>query len=230
LANVVGKHREIFLGQLHPLQVLFAKTKTSPQQQHANRTTGQAVTGGATDVYTEAVLARVHKGVIKAAVAHLCSLAVNQSRQLRILEVGAGTGSTALPVLELLTTDYPGVCVEYAFTDLGTHFVNAFGKKYSAEYDFLRPAPLDIAKDPRTQGFASSEYDIVIVRVLPVHFLYTTALYFLPTILWELNFTYCLHPPWASVSTCSMPLKISESHSAAARRSWLPEVCFCSRR
>lgn len=158
----MGKHRDIFLGKLHPLQVLFAKTNTQ-QQARTAKAKAQAVTGGATDVYTEAVLARVHKDVIKAIVGRLCSLAAEKSRPVSVLEVGAGTGSTALPVLELLSKDHPGVCAEYAFTDLGTHFVNAFGKKYSSEYDFLRPAPLDIAKDPQTQGFASNAYDIVIV-------------------------------------------------------------------
>lgn len=123
------------------------------------------MTGGAADVYDEGVLAQVHKSVVQAVVSRLCSFAVQRKRHLRILEIGAGTGGTALPVLRLLEGQYPGVCTEYAFTDLGTHFVNAFGRRYQSEYSFLRTAPLDIAKDPRQQGFAPAEYDIVIVSL-----------------------------------------------------------------
>ncbi|KAH7044501.1 C-methyl transferase, partial [Macrophomina phaseolina] len=82
-------------------------------------------------------------------------------------EVGAGTGGTALPVLRLLQQRHPGCCAEYAFTDLGAHFVNAFARRYRHEFPFLRTRALDIGQHPSRQGFAAGEYDVVIcVNVL----------------------------------------------------------------
>lgn len=169
LGNVLGRHRDVLLGRLAPLDVLFGKNDAAAA---ANSGAQQAGGGGAAaEVYDEAVLARVHKRVVEATISHLCTLASRSSgrRRLRILEVGAGTGGTALPLLRLLQQHHPGVCAEYAFTDLGAHFVHAFARRHRTDdfSPFLRTQTLDAGRHPSLQGVAAGEYDVVVcVNVL----------------------------------------------------------------
>ncbi|KAB2575939.1 Narbonolide/10-deoxymethynolide synthase PikA1, modules 1 and 2 [Lasiodiplodia theobromae] len=165
LGNVLGRHRDVLLGRLAPLDVLFGKNDTAANSAAAQQSGGG---GGAAEVYDEAVLARVHKRVVERTISHLCTLASSRcNRRLRILEVGAGTGGTALPLLRLLQQDHPDICAEYAFTDLGAHFVHAFNRRHGAAFPFLRTQTFDAAGHPSLQGFAAGEYDVVVcVNVL----------------------------------------------------------------
>ncbi|KAK0663601.1 Narbonolide/10-deoxymethynolide synthase PikA1 [Lasiodiplodia hormozganensis] len=163
LGNVLGRHRDVLLSRLAPLDVLFGKNDA------AANTAAEQAGGAAAEVYDEAVLARVHKRVVERTISHLCTLASRCNRRLRILEVGAGTGGTALPLLRLLQQHHPGLCAEYAFTDLGAHFVHAFARRHRASFPSipLRTQTFDAARHPSLQGFAAGEYDVVVcVNVL----------------------------------------------------------------
>ena len=78
-------------------------------------------------------------------------------RPLRILEVGAGTGSTTAFVLPMLV----GRATEYTFTDVSPLFLNRAREKF-ADASGMRYATLDIASDLAAQGFAPGSYDVVI--------------------------------------------------------------------
>jgi acyl transferase domain-containing protein/SAM-dependent methyltransferase/acyl carrier protein len=78
-------------------------------------------------------------------------------RPLRILEVGAGTGSTSAYVLPMLA----GTPIEYTFTDVSTLFLNRAREKF-AEVPGMHYAALDIGSDPVAQGFVPGHYDVVI--------------------------------------------------------------------
>ena len=78
-------------------------------------------------------------------------------RPLRILEVGAGTGSTTAFVLPL----FAGRAVEYTFTDVSPLFLNRAREKFS-NVPGMRYATLDIAGDVAAQGFAVAHYDVII--------------------------------------------------------------------
>lgn len=78
-------------------------------------------------------------------------------RPLRVLEVGAGTGSTSAYVLPMLA----GTTVEYTFTDVSTLFLNRAREKF-ADVSGMHYATLDIGADPVSQGFAAGQYDLVI--------------------------------------------------------------------
>ena len=78
-------------------------------------------------------------------------------RGLRLLEIGAGTGSTTsyiVPHLDPSKTDY-------VFTDLGVLFTTKAQEKFK-DYTFLSYQALDIETDPITQGFESHQYDVII--------------------------------------------------------------------
>jgi amino acid adenylation domain-containing protein len=80
------------------------------------------------------------------------------NKKLRILEVGAGTGSlteTLLPILSRYN-------IEYHFTDLGNSFVQR-GKRLFKQFDHLMQFNvLDISKDPSLQGYKNYGFDVIL--------------------------------------------------------------------
>ncbi|KAJ5642948.1 uncharacterized protein N7484_005455 [Penicillium longicatenatum] len=81
---------------------------------------------------------------------------------MRILEIGAGTGGmteTALRALSLAS----GVRLfsTYTFTDISPGFFQAAKKRFSG-YEGISYHVLDISRDPIEQGFAAEQYDLVI--------------------------------------------------------------------
>ena len=77
---------------------------------------------------------------------------------LRILEIGAGTGSTTTAVLAALPA---GSLVHYRFTDLGQAFI-AQARRRHAGLGWMDFATLDIERPPEEQGFVAGEADVVI--------------------------------------------------------------------
>lgn len=97
---------------------------------------------------------------------HLAAMAVQRivndlpaGRALRIVEIGAGTGSTTASVLPCL----PANRCRYDFTDVASGFFVA-AKEQFQEYEFVNYQVLNIEKDPAGQGFESrlGTYDVVI--------------------------------------------------------------------
>lgn len=83
---------------------------------------------------------------------------------LRILEIGAGTGTATAALLPIL----PSQQTRYTFTDVGGFFLNAAKKKFSA-YPFVEYQLLDIEQSPEAQGYESHSFDVVVAfKVLHV--------------------------------------------------------------
>ena len=78
-------------------------------------------------------------------------------RRLRILEIGAGTGSATSYVLAKLSPER----TEYVFTDISTLFVSK-ARQTLAAYPFVNYRLLDIEKDPSEQGLSPHSFDVVI--------------------------------------------------------------------
>jgi acyl transferase domain-containing protein/aryl carrier-like protein len=85
------------------------------------------------------------------------SAALPENSHLRILEIGAGTGSTTASLLPVLPPDR----VTYTFTDLSPIFLKRAEEKFR-DYPFLKTGILDIQEKPQSQGFRSEGFDIVI--------------------------------------------------------------------
>ncbi|GAA2637411.1 SDR family NAD(P)-dependent oxidoreductase [Actinomadura fulvescens] len=78
-------------------------------------------------------------------------------RPLRVLEIGAGTGTTTASLLAHL----PPRLTRYTFTDVITaRFPQAQSRL--GLYDFLDYRTLDLDADPAEQGFADGSYDLVV--------------------------------------------------------------------
>ncbi len=78
-------------------------------------------------------------------------------RGCRILEVGAGTGSTTSFLLPHLPPDR----TVYTFTDVSPAFIKGAPEEFSG-YGFVEYGTLNIEQDPAAQGFPSGHYDFVV--------------------------------------------------------------------
>ncbi|CAL8085367.1 unnamed protein product [Orchesella dallaii] len=79
---------------------------------------------------------------------------------IRILEVGAGTGTFTKDALSLL--EYEGIDFQYYFTDISFSFLKK-AETLFAEYDGkISYSTLDVEKDPLEQGFPPSYFDVVV--------------------------------------------------------------------
>jgi malonyl CoA-acyl carrier protein transacylase len=75
---------------------------------------------------------------------------------VRVLEIGAGTGSTASALIPALPPD----AAEYYFTDVSDIFLN-HGERKFADYPFVRYGQLDIERPGAEQGYAHGSFDII---------------------------------------------------------------------
>lgn len=82
---------------------------------------------------------------------------------IKILEVGAGTGGATLHLLEALHAKgkLPRN-LQYDVTDITTGFSDMTGDRLRHCGSILNFSTLDISKDPRPQGFLEEHYDLVI--------------------------------------------------------------------
>jgi len=97
-----------------------------------------------------------YKSILQAIVKQLVQ-SLPSEVNLRILEVGAGTGAATEVLLPVL----PSKQTNYTFTDVGGLFLKAAKQKFSA-YPFVDYRLLDIEQSPREQGYSTHSFDIVI--------------------------------------------------------------------
>ncbi|KAJ5400907.1 hypothetical protein N7465_011396 [Penicillium sp. CMV-2018d] len=95
-------------------------------------------------------------------VAEYANLLTSQRRDLKILEIGAGTGGTTSEVLNLCSPDGSSFCAKYMYTDLSPGFFDV-GKATFKKWDSLLTFKvLNIEEDPASQGFEEHTYDFII--------------------------------------------------------------------
>jgi acyl transferase domain-containing protein/SAM-dependent methyltransferase len=107
-------------------------------------------------IYQDAPGARVFNELVAEAV-RVAVKAVPNPQTIRILEIGAGTGSTTSAILASLE----GHPVDYTFTDVSNVFTRRADAKFRA-FPFVRYRLLDISRPPEAQGYGGESFDIVI--------------------------------------------------------------------
>ncbi|KKA30866.1 hypothetical protein TD95_000725 [Thielaviopsis punctulata] len=81
---------------------------------------------------------------------------------LRVLEIGAGTGASSARVLQALVADSNKPRYgEYTFTDVSSGFFEAARDRLK-EYPNIKYKVLDISRDPAEQGFELGSYDLIV--------------------------------------------------------------------
>jgi acyl transferase domain-containing protein/SAM-dependent methyltransferase len=110
----------------------------------------------AATLYSESPGARAANRFVAAVVRSLIERLPTDQR-IRILEIGAGTGSTTASLLP----DLPAEQTEYTFTDIGPLFLHQAAERFRA-YPFIRYEVLNIEQSPGAQGFKAGGYDLLI--------------------------------------------------------------------
>jgi acyl transferase domain-containing protein/NADPH:quinone reductase-like Zn-dependent oxidoreductase/short-subunit dehydrogenase/acyl carrier protein len=140
LGRVAPVLAEALRGERDPLQLLFP--------------------GGSLDtaerMYRDSAIAIIYNGLLAEVIAAATAMRA-AGRTLRILEIGAGTGSSTAHIVARLPLDG----VEYTFTDVGPTFVARARERFRS-YGFMRFEVLDLERDPQLQGFAGRQFDIVV--------------------------------------------------------------------
>ncbi|OJJ71091.1 hypothetical protein ASPBRDRAFT_127455 [Aspergillus brasiliensis CBS 101740] len=78
--------------------------------------------------------------------------------RMKILEVGAGTGSATREVLDRIRRDYHS----YTYTDISAAFFEEAQSAFETHNDRFIYQVLDLERDPTEQGFAEHAYDLII--------------------------------------------------------------------
>ncbi|OQE07131.1 hypothetical protein PENVUL_c015G06149 [Penicillium vulpinum] len=92
----------------------------------------------------------------------LLPLLCHSTPGLRVLEIGAGTGSATAMALELLkSTSGERMYGQYVFTDISSGFMSAATERFSYE-ECMEYKVLDISLDPLEQGFDAHSFDLII--------------------------------------------------------------------
>jgi acyl transferase domain-containing protein len=107
-------------------------------------------------VYQDAPGSRVFNSLLRETL-QAALARVPRRRAIRILEIGAGTGSTAaylLPALDPKRT-------RYTFTDLSNAFLSRARDKF-AVFPFVDYRIFDVSQDPAAQGFEAGSFDVIV--------------------------------------------------------------------
>ncbi|EED14393.1 polyketide synthase, putative [Talaromyces stipitatus ATCC 10500] len=83
---------------------------------------------------------------------------------LRVLEIGAGTGSATFPVFQELSRGEEKLpdSFTYTYTDISAGFFEKAREKLAKWSRYITYKKLDISQDPEQQGFGLEQYDLII--------------------------------------------------------------------
>ncbi|MYF24779.1 MAG: SDR family NAD(P)-dependent oxidoreductase [Nitrospira sp. SB0678_bin_10] len=135
-----GALAEVLVGRMDPLTLLFSSGDPTPA-----------------DLYLKAPVARAANKMLRDAVRALLAK-LPDNRRLRVVEVGAGTGSATTYILPEL----PEGRFDYTYTDISAGFFAEAEARFGDGGGCIEYRTLDVEKDPIAQGYAPHSYDLII--------------------------------------------------------------------
>lgn len=81
---------------------------------------------------------------------------------IKVLEIGAGTGGTTSVLLDSLKHGHEPALARYDFTDISSAFLHRAQTRFEPWSKVVRFEKLDIEQDPEPQGFECGYYDLVV--------------------------------------------------------------------
>ncbi|KAK2872004.1 hypothetical protein FQN49_002640 [Arthroderma sp. PD_2] len=125
---------------------------------------------GLDDLLDNVYAGSMEAGNISGLVRACMDLIAHCHTDLKILEIGAGTGSLTAVLLETLspipTNEHSSAkgsrIAKYDFTDVSASFFEKSKERFKAWRNILNFFPLNIENDPQEQGFTLGEYDLIV--------------------------------------------------------------------
>ncbi|KAL2845909.1 hypothetical protein BJY01DRAFT_177125 [Aspergillus pseudoustus] len=108
-------------------------------------------------LYTESASARIYPQM-----SAYCRELGKFNPGLKVLEVGAGTGSATEPILQALNGKGHRYVQSYDFTDLSTGFFEPAKARLGDLADVVEFRVLDAGRDAEEQGFEKGSYDLIV--------------------------------------------------------------------
>lgn len=131
---------KILVGRQDPLTLLFSEENNI----------------SAENLYRDIPAAKTFNNLIAFTI-ELLLADIPKDKEIRILEIGAGTGGTSAYVFPKL----PGNNIHYLFTDVSQTLLDQAKEKFQ-DHDFISYQVLNIEKDTRQQGVMSHQFDIIL--------------------------------------------------------------------
>ncbi|SKB15922.1 hypothetical protein PL11201_80232 [Planktothrix sp. PCC 11201] len=115
------------------------------------------------DVYKGNVVADFYNRILQNSVVAYIQLRLAQdpTAQIRILEIGAGTGGTSAGLLAQLRP-FQNNIAEYCYTDISQAFLQHAQREYAPTYPYIITQIFDVEKPLAEQGIQPNHYDLVI--------------------------------------------------------------------
>lgn len=143
LTVTCGKYLwNVITGNKHPLEILFGIDSENHQL--------------ASDLYHKSFGNQFFAHSVANTITRHCAQ-IGSQRKVKILEVGAGTGGTTLPVLEGIDSNK----TQYWFTDVSKGFVSKARKNFG-QFPQVQYSIFDVELDPDSQELAGNSFDIII--------------------------------------------------------------------
>jgi acyl transferase domain-containing protein/acyl carrier protein len=138
----------VLAGTAEPLQWILPTPPTDAATQPTENT--------GSNIYGDSALSQAANAMVAAALAR--AIARRRSCQVRILEVGAGSGATTAAVWSAIPAE---VQVHYQFTDVSPAFLTAAEKTFAAQRG-ISFSLFDLERTPQEQGLPPGGFDVVI--------------------------------------------------------------------
>lgn len=115
------------------------------------------------NIYKGNVVANFYNQTLQSSVVAYIQARLAQApmTQIRILEIGAGTGGTTAGLLAQLRP-FQNNIVEYCYTDLSKAFLQHAEREYAPEHSYIVTRIFDVEKPLAEQGIQANHYDLVI--------------------------------------------------------------------